>query len=117
MLRAGENIKKKKRKIIKKREAKKSEKQKTKKIMSCHCRHRKNVISHNNEPRFWANKHRLEEVGQGVGGYCKVQAWGRVSRLTVAGANGAQLMTEGEPRIEASRERPKTRAKRRFYLV
>lgn len=26
----------------------------TQKIMSCHCRHRKNVISHNNEPRFRA---------------------------------------------------------------
>lgn len=110
MLREGENIKKKKRSQEKRQ--KKSEKQKTKKIMSCHCRHRKNVISHNNEPRFWATELRgvaEREVGSGEvheggerdrgGGSGLV---GCLACLNVAGANGAQLMT-GEPSLEPSR--------------
>lgn len=89
----------------KKRRQKKWEKQKTKKIMSCHCRHRKNVISHNNEPRFWATQ--AQGCGWAVGGGRGVHDGGArdggcLARLTVAGANGARLMT-GEPSLAPSR--------------
>lgn len=107
-----EKTSKKKKREAKKKGKKKSEKQKTKKIMSCHCRHRKNVISHNNEPRFWATELRgvaEREVGSGEvheggerdrgGGSGLV---GCLACLNVAGANGAQLMT-GEPSLEPSR--------------